>query len=374
MSAMTASTTGSGWPTVPAEIPVRMSAVVFDRFGPPEVLRVAAVDTPVPGDGEVLVRVAAVAVGRFLDIALRAGTHPVRPALPHTPGVEHAGTVAAVGPGVTDLAVGQRVAVWPVLGCGVCAACAVGRSEACPELTIAGVHGRGTDSEYSCVPAAAVYPVPDDLDPTTAASLALAGPVAMNQIQQAGMQPGDWVLVQGAASALGSTTVALAHHLGARVIGTSRAAWKRDRLLALGVDAALDPTADDVVATVRTLTGGAGVAVAIDDLGEPVLFATTMDVLAPCGVVVSSGAFLGGRASIDLARLYTLNQRILGVRTGNRASALALWEEVARGFRPVVDRVFPIGAVAQAHGYLEADENMGRVVLTAGAPEDWETP
>lgn len=257
-----------------------------------------------------------------------------------------------------------------MLGCGECAACADGEKEACPRLRIAGVHGRGAYAEYTAVPAAAIWAIPDDLDPATAAGVALAGPVAMNQLRRAGLREGDWVLVVGAASALGSTTAELARHLGARVVGTSRAAWKRERLLGLGLEAALDPTSGSFVDDVRALTGGTGVAVAVDDLGEPEIFARATEVLAPRGAVVSSGAFLGGSVPLNLARLYTLNQRVLGVRTGNDASARELWDEVGRGFRPVVDRSFPLEAAALAHRFLEADDNMGRIVLTTAAADD----
>lgn len=366
MPTLSASPVPLAWPAVPREVPATATAVVLDAFGPPDVLHTDTLPTPTPGAGEVLVRVAAVCVGRFLDVALRAGRHPVKPALPHVLGVEHAGTVVALGPDVDEIAVGQHVAVWPVLGCGRCAACAEGSKEACPGLRIAGVHSRGAYAEYTAVPAAAIWAIPDDLDPATAAGVALAGPVAMNQLRQAGLRAGDWVLVAGAASALGSTTAELARHLGARVIGTSRAAWKRERLLALGLEAALDPTADSFVEDVRARTGGAGVAVAVDDLGDAEIFARLTAVLAPRGAVVSSGAFLGGSVPLDLARLYSLNQRILGVRTGDDASGRALWAEVARGFRPVVDRAFPLERAADAHRFLEADDNMGRIVLTAG--------
>ena len=370
MPTLSASPVPEVWPAVPSEVPATMSAVVLDEFGPPDVLRLATVPTPRPGPGEVLVRVAAVCVGRFLDVSLRAGRHPVKPELPHVLGVEHAGTVVAVGDAVADVAVGQHVAVWPVLGCGECAACAEGDKEACPRLRIAGVHGPGAYAEYTAVPTAAIWAIPDDLDPATAAGVALAGPVAMTQLRRAGLRAGDSVLVVGAASALGATTAELARHLGARVIGTTRAAWKRERLLAHGLDAALDPTSDSFVDDVRALTGGAGVTVAVDDLGDPDIFARATDVLAPRGALVSSGAFLGGTVPLNLARLYTLNQRILGVRTGNDASAEALWAEVGRGFRPVVDRAFPLEAAALAHRFLEADDNMGRIVLTTAAADN----
>ncbi len=181
----------------------------------------------------------------------------------------------------------------------------------------------------------------------------------------------QWVLVQGAASALGSLTAAYAAHLGARVIGTSRSAWKRERLGELGVTAALDPHDPGFVDQVLALTGGEGVDVVVDDLGEPALWERGLAVLAVGGAAVTSGAFLGGHPGLDLRRLYLRNQRILGVRTGNPASVEALWEQVGRGFRPVVDRTFAIAHAADAHRHLEADGNMGRVVLTAGTAGDW---
>lgn len=358
------------WPIAPATVPTTMRAVVFREFGDPDVLHTEDVPTPMPGEGEVLVRVGAVSVGRLLDLTARAGTHPyARIVLPHILGAEHAGTVAAVGPGVDTVEIGARVAVFPLLTCGHCAACADGDTEACPELVIMGVHRSGAYAEYTRMPAANVHPVPAWMDPATAAGLALAGPVSYNQLSQAGLEKGDWVLVQGAASALGSLTAALAEHMGAKVIATSRSAWKRERLAELGATAALDPTSDSFVEDVLALTSGAGVRVAVDDLGDQQIWDRTMAVLATRGTAVSSGAFLGGKVGLDLMRLYSRCQRVLGVRTGNLASARRLWQEVDRGFRPVVDRTFPITRAADAHRYMEADNNMGRVVLTI--EDDW---
>ncbi|MQA13746.1 MAG: zinc-binding dehydrogenase [Pseudonocardiaceae bacterium] len=349
-----------------------MQAVVFREFGDPSVLQTDEVAVPAMGAADVLIRVAAVSVGRLLDLTARAGTHPyARFQLPHILGAEHAGTVVAVGSGVDTVTVGDRVAVFPVVSCAACAACLDGCPEACPELEIMGVHRPGAYAQYTRVPAVTVHAVPDGIDPVTAAGLALAGPVAQNQLTQAGLRPGDWVLVQGAASALGSLTAALARHLGARVIGTSRCDRKRQRLLELGVAAALDPTSDDFVDQVLELTGGAGARIVIDDLGEEAIWDRSLAALATRGTAVSSGAFLGGKVGLDLLRLYSRCQQIVGVRTGNPASARRLWAEVANGFRPVIDRTFPVARAADAHRYLEASTNMGRVVLTAGSGHDW---
>ncbi len=339
----------SWWPTATEVLPGTMKAMAFDRFGSPDVLHITEVDAPCVGPGEVVIRVAAVSVGRLLDLTARAGTHPyARINLPHVLGAEHAGT----------------------LSCRRCAACDEGAVEACPEARIIGVHTRGAYAEYTVVPAGNVFRVPEGVTPAEASALALAGAVAQNQFDQAGLTAGEWVLVQGGSSALGSLTVALALHRGARVVATSRSAGKRDRLRALGADAALDPLDEGFAGAVMDLTRGAGIAVAIDDLGHPGIWARTMEVLAVRGRVVCSGAFLGGRVELDLLRLYSRSQRVIGVRSGNLRSARRLWDAVASGFRPVVDRTFPIAEAAAAHRYLEADTNTGRVVLTA-ADHDW---
>ncbi|RTL66148.1 MAG: alcohol dehydrogenase [Pseudonocardiaceae bacterium] len=353
------------------DLPSRTRVVLFEEFGGPEVLEVREVDTPRPGPGEVAVRVAAVSVGHLLDISARAGTHPyARIALPHVPGAEHAGTVAAVGEGVGSVRPGDHVAVFPVLTCGTCDACAEGALEACPDARIMGVHTHGAYAEYTVVPEANVFVVPDGVGPADAAALALSGAVAQNQFDEAGLRPGEWVLVHGASSALGSLTAALAVHRGARVIAASRSAEKREKLRELGPEAVVDPGDPGLVDTVRALTGGAGVGLVVDNLGDPTIFATTMDLLAIRGRVVSSGAFLGGRVELDMLRLYSRSQRIIGVRSGNLRSARRLWEAVAEGLRPVIDRSYPVGAAADAHRHLEDSANTGRVVLTT-ADGDW---
>lgn len=360
------------WPEFES-IPLNMRAVVFDEFGGPDVLRVRKLPVPTVGDDDILVRVAAVGVGRLLDLSARAGTHPfARFRFPHTLGAEHAGTVVSVGDGVVSRKVGDRVAVFPVVTCGECSFCREGSTEACDTLQIIGVHRPGAYAEYVVSPARNAQAVPAALGPVDAAGLALAGPVAENQLHTAGIEPGQWLLVQGGGSSLGSLTAALAVHQRIRVIATSRSSDKRDLLKKMGVEAALDPTDPGFVESVLNLTGGRGVDVAIDDLGEPQLWNRTLEVLATRGTVVTSGAFLGkAGVHVDLMRLYLRCQRIIGVRTGNATSTELLWRHVAQGFHPVVDRTYPAARAADAHRYMESDQNMGRVVLTTGRDEDW---
>ncbi|MER7180240.1 zinc-binding dehydrogenase [Streptomyces hyaluromycini] len=363
--------TAVAWPE-PVPVPASMRAMVFRRFGPPDVLEQAVLDTPRPGPGEVLVQVAAVSIGRLLDLTARAGRHPyAKFQLPHVLGADHAGVVAAVGDGVDAVRVGDRVAVFPVVTCGTCSTCAEGREEACASLSLIGTHRPGAYAQYCVAPARNVHRVPEGITPAVAASLALNGAVAANQLTQAGLRPGHWVLVQGAASALGSATAALARHLGARIIATSRSPQKRKAMAAAGAEVVLDATAPDFAAQVREATDGHGADIVVDNLGDPAVWDATIDALARGGTVVTSGAFLGGKVQLDLQHLYSNCQRVIGVRTGNPAAVDELWSQVEHGFRAVLDRTFPIAHAAAAHRYLEDDSNVGRVALTVG-PEDWE--
>jgi NADPH:quinone reductase-like Zn-dependent oxidoreductase len=367
----TSARTAVDWPE-PLPVPASMRAMVFRRFGPPDVLEQAVIDTPRPGLGEVLVQVAAVSIGRLLDLTARAGRHPYAEfRLPHVLGADHAGVVAAVGDGVDSVRVGDRVAVFPVVTCGTCAMCTEGREEACASLSLIGTHRPGAYAQFCVAPARNVHRVPDGIPPAVAASLALNGVVAANQLAQAELRPGHWVLVQGAASALGSATAALARHLGARIIATSRSPEKRKVLAAAGAEVVLDATTPDFAAQVREATGGHGADIVVDNLGDPTVWDATIDALARGGTVVTSGAFLGGKVQLDLLRLYSNCQRVIGVRTGNPAAVEALWTQVEHGFRAVLDRTFPIARAADAHRYLEDDSNVGRVALTLG-PADWE--
>lgn len=350
----------------PGSVPAKMRAITMRRFGPPDVLMMDEVETPEPRAGEVLVRVAAVSVGRLLDLLARSGKHPFAHfEFPHILGAESAGVVTTLGDGVSNVAVGDRVAVFPVIVTGNDEQTRAGYPELSPSVELIGTQRQGAYAEFVRVPAENVRLVPEGMTPLEAICVVLAGAVAMNQFDRVGgVRDHTRVVVQGAASALGSTTALLARHLGADVIVSSRSAAKRQKLRELGFDHALDPCAADFADRVREIYGGRGAQVVVDNLAVEEIWRRGFDALGPGGSVVSSGAFLGSEVPINAKRLYSLGQRVVGVRTGNLASLDRAWLEVQRGFRGVLDRSFPLEDAAAAHTYVEGEDNVGRVGIT----------
>jgi NADPH:quinone reductase-like Zn-dependent oxidoreductase len=339
-----------------------MKAAVIYEFGPPEVLRIEEAAKPAPAPGEVLVRVHAVRVGGLLDIGTRAGRNPfARLTFPHILGADFAGEVVEGDAGFRP---GDRVAVVPFIPCGQCPACLMGRDDACPNAQLVGVHRQGSYAEFVSVPAKVVRRIPPSMGYEQAAALALSGPVAVTQLQVAGLRKGDWVVVTAAASGLGLVTSLVAKDLGARVIACSRKEWKREILGGHGFEAVLNTDDDGFVDQVNELTGGRGVAIAIDNTASTSMFVKLCAVLDRLGVIVCSGALAAETVPLDMRALYLKSQSVIGIRTHTQASLDVFWQMVKDGIETRIDRSFPLDDVAEAHRYVEAEKNFGRVLLT----------
>ena len=344
-----------------------MRAVVIHRHGGPEVLEPAEVEVPRPAAGEALIRVRAVSVNAFLDGANRAGRVPfARYDFPHILGSEHAGEVVAYGPDTAGtIPLGSAVAVHNAVACGSCKACAQGRAESCLNLELIGVMRPGAYAEYSIAPVENLRVLPPGLTMTDAAAMSVNGPLATVQLLDARVRPGDTVLIQGAASATGTMAAVVARAMGCQVLGTSRSVDKMDELRRLQIlDGVFDSTDPDVLDAIRSASAG-GVDIVIDNVGSAALWKLSMDALGPLGRVASSGAMFGGRVELDVAQLYRNSQQVIGVRSANETSRDAFWHLVERDqLRPVVDSVFPLDQVADAHRRLETMANVGRVVVS----------
>ncbi|MFT4210927.1 MAG: zinc-binding dehydrogenase [Microbacterium sp.] len=345
------------WPDSAPPAP-RMRAVEFAQYGSPAELRIGETDTPAPADEDVLVRVGAVSLGRFLDLIVRHGRVPGHEiTLPHRPGSECAGTVVALGAAATGLAVGDRVAIDPVFGSD-------------GGHRIVGVHRPGAYAGYVSVPAACATRVPDDVDAVTASSLALSGPAALALLHAGGVGPGTTVLVQGAGSGIGATTALLARLLGADVAVATPREDQVDALTALGFDAAFLST--DPEFTRRALSGHAeGFEVVVHNMGSPKVWDASVALVAEGGTILSTGAYAGTRVPLDLRRLAARGLTVKGVPAATAAQVAEFWELVAStGFRTTIARVASLDDVEEVHHQTEGGaQPVGKIVFTV--PDSW---
>ncbi|MBB5234014.1 NADP-dependent oxidoreductase [Deinococcus budaensis] len=317
-----------------------MQAARFHSFGGPEVLRLDEVAWPWPQGDEVLIRVHASSVNGT-DLGMRRGDLPgfvVR--RPFTVGLDVAGEVVGLGPGVTALELGDRV--YSLLG-----------------------HGGGGAAEYVKVRQARVARAPVSVSPAEAAAVPLAGLTALQALRAGAglhLRRGARVLVNGAAGGIGAFGVQLARHYGASVTATARPE-KHDFVRGLGAEEVLDPAELDPAEL--DLGRAAGRWDVIFDTPPALDFARVRGALAPGGVFVSTRPFPTSPASA-WATLGGPGPRFSGVQTKERAQDLALLARLIDGgaLRVPLDRTFALAQIAQAHRYAEGRGVRGKVVVT----------
>ena len=319
-------------------------AIRIHQTGGPEVLRWEEVAVPAPGPGEATVRHQAVGLN-FLDIYHRTGLYPLP--LPSGLGIEAAGVVEAVGAGVGDVAVGDRVAYagGPV----------------------------GAYSELRNIPADRLVRLPDAIDMTTAAAMMLQGMTAQYLLRRTyRVQPGDTILIHAAAGGVGLLVCQWAKALGATVIGTVGSDEKAELARAHGCDHAIVYTRENFTERVRQITGGAGVPVVYDSIGKDTFFGS-LDCLQSLGMMVTFGNSSGPVAPVDSLELSRrgslfLTRPSLMHYTAKRADLLAsaaeLFEVVASGkVRIEVRQRYPLPEAAQAQHDLAQRRTSGSTVL-----------
>jgi NADPH:quinone reductase-like Zn-dependent oxidoreductase len=333
-----------------------MKAVVLREFGPPEVMRLEDVPTPVPEPGEVLLRVHAVSVNRTLDLAVRAGTYPAAVTLPHVLGVDPSGVVATVGPGVTARKVGDRVTTGQLLRPPTDTAGPM----------ILGVHAWGGYAQYVRLPVASTHPIPDGVDFVTATVVSRHAPTALSMLRDhARLQPQEWVLVMGAAGGLGSAGVQAARYLGAKVIAAAGADERVRAALDLGADAGVNYRTQDLAEEARRITGGRGVDVVFENIADPALFPGAFAALARHGRLVTAGAHGGGTVPLDVRRLYLNGITVIGSvgRISPEDLDLCLRAAADGRYRVLIDRVLPLAEAVMAHRIVAGRSGTGKVVL-----------
>jgi NADPH:quinone reductase-like Zn-dependent oxidoreductase len=341
-----------------------MRAALFRRHGGPEVMEVAEVPDPTPGPGEVLVRVRAAALNH-IDLWLRRGLPALKVPLPHVPGGDVCGVVAGLGAGARGVKEGDRVVVNPGISCGRCLRCLSGEDNLCPDYHLIGEHSWGGEAELLAVPAVNVALAPAGPDDTTLAAVPIVYLTAWQMvIDKARVRPGETVLVLAAGSGVGVAALQIAKLEGARVIAAASSQEKLARARALGADeTVLSGEPDALAAELKRLTGRRGVDVVIEHSGAPT-FPYLVRACAKGGRIVTCGATGGHDAAVDLRYVFWRQLSLLGSTMAPKGRLLTILELVAAGkLAPVVDRVFPLSEIADAHRALEGRSVFGKIVL-----------
>ncbi|MEU2759558.1 NAD(P)H-quinone oxidoreductase [Streptomyces sp. NPDC007094] len=324
-----------------------MHAITIPEPGGPEALVWAEVPDPVPGEGEVLVEVVAGAVNRA-DVLQRQGFYDPPPGASPYPGLECAGRVAALGPGVTGWAVADAV-------------CAL----------LAG----GGYAEKVAVPAGQLLPVPDGVDLVEAAALPeVTATVWSNVFMVSHLRPGETFLVHGGSSGIGTMAIQLAKAVGARVAVTAGSPQKLARCAELGADILINYREQDFVEEIRENTAGAGADVILDLIGAKYLD-RNVQALAVNGRLAIIGLQGGAKGELNLGALLAKRGAVTATSLRGRplqekAAIVAavrehVWPLIGDGVvKPVVDRVVPMADAAEAHRVLESSAHIGKVLLT----------
>src|SRR3954454_372420 len=341
-----------------------MKVARFHQHGGPEVLVYEDVPEPKIKANQLLVRVRACALNH-LDLFVRAGIPGMKFPLPHVLGSDIAGEVVEAGELCERVKSGTRVLLSPGTSCRQCEQCLLGQDNQCRRFTMFGYAIDGGNTELIAVPEYAAIPIPDDLSFEDAAATPLVFLTAWHMLMaRAKLQPGEDVLVLAASSGVGMAAIQLAKLFQCRVIATAGGEAKLARARELGADHVIDHYAQDISAEVKKFTGKRGVDVVIEHVGIAT-WPKSLESLAPAGRLVTCGATTGYDAKVDLRFLFSKQWSLLGSFMGTIGELHQVLKFVFRKqLRPVVDRVFPLAEIADAHRYLENKEQFGKVVLT----------
>ncbi|HZQ06150.1 MAG TPA: quinone oxidoreductase [Anaerolineae bacterium] len=320
-----------------------MHAVRIHETGAPDVLRYEEVETPKPGAGQVRIQLKAIGIN-FIDVYHRSGLYKLP--LPAMLGREGAGVVDAVGEGITNVHIGDRVAY---------------------------VLDAPAYAEYAIIPATRVVPVPKSVSFEDAAAVLLQGLTAHYLcFSTYPLKEGQWTLIHAAAGGAGQLTVQMAKIAGARVIGTVSNEEKAKVARDIGADEVIIYTQADFVSEVKRITGGKGVPVVYDSVGKDT-YEGSLNCLAPRGMLVLWGNASGAVPPIDPLTLMNkgslyMTRPTLGHYIANHAEyewrAADLFNWLAQGkVRVRIDRTFPLKDVIDAHRYLESRAAMGKLLL-----------
>lgn len=338
-----------------------MQAWVLHEIEGPQGFRREEVAVPEPRPGEVRVRLESSALNH-LDIWTSLGMP--RPELPHVAGADGAGTVEALGPGVTTVSLGEEVVVNPSVSCGLCPACLRGDTPFCRTYQILGEHRWGTLAEQVVVPARNVLPKPPELSWEEAGAYGLATGTAYRMLRRAGLKAGEVLLVIGVGGGVASAGLLLGKAMGAVVYVTSTNADKTCRAIQLGAAGGFNST--NAFAKDLKTELGRGADVVLDTVG-PATWEQAVRSLEPAGRLVTCGSTSGTKVEITVPYLFFKQLQIIGSTMFDYGEFATVTELVATRRVPVVvDQVYDFTDLPKALTRLEAGQQLGKIVLRHG--------
>lgn len=340
-----------------------MKAVVFHRYGGPEVLQYEEIDTPEIGPDEALIRVRACGLNR-LDLMITGGLTPGKAPLPHICGSEVAGEIAQLGENVKGFAPGQRVVVAPYLHDGTCEFCLAGEETTCLNGDILGLRSNGGYAEYVKVPGNSLVGLPENLTFEEGAAQALATLTAWHMlVTKAGIHAGETVLVHSAGSGVGAAAIQIAKLWGAQVIATASTDEKLEKAKELGADEVINYAQQNFYQEVRQLTNKRGVDIVVEHIGQDT-WEKSIQSLSRNGRLVICGTTSGSDGRVNLWNLFAKQLMLIGAYGGTRdelQQVLRLTEEGR--ISPTIDSTYPLEKAAEAQEQLASRQHFGKILL-----------
>ncbi|MFN8598261.1 MAG: zinc-binding dehydrogenase [Anaerolineae bacterium] len=340
-----------------------MKAILFQQHGGPDVLEYTDFPTPEPGPGEVQIQLAAAALNR-LDLWVRDGWPGIKLEYPHIPGADGAGTISAVGAGVTHFKVGDRVVINSNLSDGTCEFCAAGHDNVCVNWGLLGETRRGTYAEYVVVSDRNVLKLPDEFPFDRAAAASLVYLTAWHSlITRGGLQAGETVLIVGAGGGVNTASIQIAKLAGAKVYVVGSNAAKLKRAENLGADVLIDRSQVDWGKTIFQLTNRRGVDVVVDNVGAGTL-PISQRAVRRGGRILTVGNTGGPKFEFDNRFMFAKHIALIGSTMGTRADFAKVMSLIFdRKLVVPIDTVYPLKDARAAQVRLQQGENFGKILL-----------
>ena len=344
-----------------------MKAVYLTEHGGTDVFTYGELPEPEPGPNDVKVQVRACALNR-LDVYTRQGSRGTRIRFngPHVLGGDVAGDIVEVGGEVSRVKVGDRIVVNPRITCNQCRFCLASEEELCVRAGMLGSTISGGYAEYVTVPAVNVEPIPDSLSYVQAASLPTVFlPCWTILVRKAQLKAWETMLIPSASSGVGTAGIQVAKNvLGAKVITTTSSEEKALKARELGADEVINYTTEDIAGRIKEITGGQGVNVVLDHVGED-FYPAAIRSLAVGGRYGICGVTSGYNAQLQMGLMFLRYHTVFGVFMGRKEDLRQIVELAGRGvIRGIIHETFPLEEAGRAHEAMEATNFFGKLVLT----------